>query len=172
MKKILITSLFSFLSLFLANAQNGYTYIDLAAGLMIKNHTVGELSYEWAGRYYNGNEIFIEYAVSPSSELPIYNSDGSLTYFDSSNNQNFLIGYAFKPLIARNKNVAFNLRLGASMGTDTEDFIGSLNAGFELNFFTRSGAILFFREKNQLVFFDNSQWRIGLLAGIKIPLKK
>lgn len=172
MKKILITALLSFIVLFTANAQSGYTYIDFAAGLMIKNHTVGELSYEWAGRYYNGNEIFVEYAVLPLPAIPVHNTDGSLTYFDQADKQNFLIGYVFKPLITRNKNVALNLRLGGSMGTDTEDFIASLHAGFELNFFTRSGTIIFLRQKSQAVFFDNSQWRIGLLAGIKIPLKK
>ena len=171
MKKLILFSLVALFP-FAASAQRGYTYIDFSAGLMIKNQTVGELSYEWSGKYYTGNEIFIEYAVSPSPDLAVYGNDSSLTYVDQSDDQNFMIGYAFKPLIARNKNVALNLRLGGSIGTDTEDFIGSLSAGFELNFFTRSGAILFLREKNQLVFFDNSKWRIGLLAGIKIPLKK
>lgn len=171
MKKLILFSLVALLP-FAARAQSGYTYIDFGAGLMIKNHIVGELSYEWAGRYYSGNEIFLEYAASPSPDLHVYNSDSVLKFKGQPDNQNFLVGYAFKPLIARNKNVAFNLRLGGSIGTDTEDFIGSLNAGFELNLFTRSGAVLFLREKNQLVFFSRSQWRIGLLAGIKLPLKK
>lgn len=171
-KSILVSLAAIFFSPLIARAQSGYTYVDLAAGAMIKNHIVGELSYEWAGRYYNGNEIFLEYAVSPNPALKIYISDSILTEKDPRDKQNFLLGYTFKPLIARNKNIALNLRLGGGIGTDTDGFIGSLNAGFELNFFTRSGAVLFLREKNQLVFFDRSQWRIGLLAGVKIPLKK
>lgn len=172
MKRLMLTFLFFIFFLPFVKAQRGYTYIDIAAGAMYKEHFVAELSYEWAGRYYNGNEVFLEYARQPTSSIVNLGPDGSLVTFDRPRSENYLVGYAFKPLITRNKNVALNLRLAGSIGTDTDLFLGSLSAGLELNFFTRSGLVVMLREKNQLVFFAGNQWRIGLLAGIKIPLKK
>ncbi len=43
-----------------AHGQKGYRYLDVAAGIFTDSYQAMELSYEWQGRNYKGNEILLE----------------------------------------------------------------------------------------------------------------
>ena len=60
MKTVLLLST-AFLLCVSVYGQNGYQYLDLSAGVSTRNFEVGEISYEWQGRYYKGNEFFFQY---------------------------------------------------------------------------------------------------------------
>ncbi|UZS00022.1 hypothetical protein [Chondrinema litorale] len=183
MKRLFITLLI-LSSHSLLKAQKGFNYLDVAGGTMIKNQLVSEISYEWVGKYYSAHEVFLEYAIDKGDEIFKKQNDKDFSLQDTDNStdtiiynpndhiRNFMVGYAYKPLITRNKNVALNLRTAGSTGTNELDFIASLSLGFELNVTFSNGWVWTLREKNQVVFYDPQSWRIGLLTGIKIPLTK
>lgn len=134
-------------------AQDGFKYIHLNVGTMIRNQIVSEISYEWMTKNYTGNEILIEGAYNHRTER-----------------KNLLIGFAYKPLIIRNKNTGVHLRLSGSIGSDNSDFICATGIGLEGFLSFSNGWILTLSQKNQAVFFDEQKWRFGALVGLKIPL--
>lgn len=150
-------------------AQSGFDYLDLMGGAMVRNNKVGELSYEWVGKYYKANEIFLEYVINKNEEFNI--QADSVIISEQVNRKNILVGYAYKPLLTRSKNIALSLRLAGGIGGNNDGFIASLSISPELNITFGNGWIWSIREKNQVVFYDPGTWRIGILTGLKIPLK-
>lgn len=153
MKRILIVLALVAGIPYTSNAQQGYKKLDIAAGYLLTDQLVAELSYEVGGRYHSAMEVIADYSYNRRSER-----------------NNWKVGLGYKPLITRNKNTSLNLRLTTSAGTNEQKFIASVSAGMELNFSFNSGIIFMIRQKNELVFFDQDNWRSGLLAGFKLPL--
>ena len=179
MKTVLLLST-AFLLCVSVYGQNGYQYLDLSAGVSTRNFEVGEISYEWQGRYYKGNEFFFQYGRTDRDYILTVDSlaidsmatDTTLFLPRTREIQNFLVGYAYKPLITRSKNLALNLRLAGAVGTNEDQFIASLSAGFELSYTFPNAFVLMVRQRNQVVFWAREPWRVGAFVGLKIPLVK
>lgn len=179
MKTVLLFST-AFLLCISVYGQNGYQYLDFSAGVSTRNFEVAEISYEWQGRYHKGNEFFFQYGRTDRDFIQVVDSlaidpmamDTTLFFQRTRQLQNFLAGYAYKPLITRKKNLALNLRLAGAVGTNEDKFLASLSAGFELSYTLPNAFVLMIRQRNQVVFWAREPWRVGAFVGLKIPLIK
>ncbi|TPE41558.1 hypothetical protein [Pontibacter mangrovi] len=152
MRKPLLLSLLLLIVL-PCRAQEGYTHLNLAGGWMYKDALTANLALEFSKRHYNSYEIF---------------GDAYKSNVDDS--KNWLVGAAYKPMLTRSRNTFLKLRLGAGIGSNTEHFIGALQAGLELGYVLPGNVVLMLQQKNEGVLRVNHNFRTGLLAGIKIPL--
>jgi hypothetical protein len=144
------------------SAQSGYKYINASVGMMYPDAYNLTLNYEWVNKYHNTWELGGEYYAKRET----FNNDHP---FKSP--YNWLIGPVYKPVLSRSKNVTFRFPMGARLGSNRDSFIAALQLGFELSTTFRSGLEFMITQKNQYVFFaDDSNWRIGLGVGLKIPL--
>ncbi|UZR99613.1 hypothetical protein [Chondrinema litorale] len=153
MKWVLVWLVAMTLIAFKVNAQEGYNYLDIAGGYLVKDTYGIELSLEFGKRYHNQLELLFDYAHNTHSER-----------------NNYMLGLAYKPLITRKRNTVLNLRVSAALGTNEYDFIAGISTGLELNFAFSNGWIFFLRPKGDLVLWDKDHWRIGMLAGVKFPI--
>ncbi len=71
-------------------------------------------------------------------------STSALTVFFWQNYRSYGVGAAYKPCVVRGRNYHGNLRLGASAGSDTKDFLGGLHVGYEHNYALSFGCAAFF----------------------------
>ena len=78
-------------------------------------------------------------------------------------------GVAYKPCVYRTKNAYGSLRIGASGGSDTHDFVGWANVGYEQNYALRHGWHLFWQVKTDLCINGKDLFRTGVVLGFKIP---
>ena len=79
------------------------------------------------------------------------------------------LGVAYKPCVYRAKNAYGGLRIGASGGSDTHDFVGWANIGYEQNYVLRHGWHLFWQIKTDLCVNGKDLFRTGIVLGFKIP---
>lgn len=79
------------------------------------------------------------------------------------------LGIAYKPCVYRAKNAYGSLRIGASGGSDTHDFVGWANVGYEQNYVLRRGWHLFWQVKTDLCINGKDLFRTGVAIGFKIP---
>ena len=149
-------------------AQSGSGRVSLGTGLLYENGWDVTLAYEHETKYHNAWEFFgnvylkwDECAsckhICPDSFWQNYRSYG--------------VGAAYKPCVVRGRNYHGNLRLGASAGSDTKDFLGGLHVGYEHNYALRSGVQLFWQVKSDVMIEGKDLFRTGVVLGVKLPLK-
>lgn len=80
------------------------------------------------------------------------------------------LGIAYKPCVLRGRNHHGNLRIGASLGSDTRKVIGAGHIGFEHSYDFRRGWSLFWQVKEDIVLRGEDLFRTGVTVGIKVPL--
>lgn len=79
------------------------------------------------------------------------------------------LGIAYKPCVTRSKNKYGSLRLGASAGSDTHEFVGWAHVGYEHNYVLRHGWHLYWQVKTDVCINGQDLFRTGLVLGIKLP---
>jgi hypothetical protein len=79
------------------------------------------------------------------------------------------LGIAYKPCVARSRNKYGSLRLGASAGSDTHEFVGWAHVGYEHNYVLRHGWHLYWQIKTEVCINGQDLFRTGLVLGIKLP---
>ena len=62
-----------------------------------------------------------------------------------------------------------SLRLGASAGSDTHEFVGWAHVGYEHNYVLRHGWHLYWQIKTEVCINGQDLFRTGLVLGIKLP---
>lgn len=83
------------------------------------------------------------------------------------------VGVAYKPCVSRGRNHYGNLRIGASAGSNTDDFLGGVHAGYEHSYSLHKGWMLYWQAKCDLMLPNrNDLFRTGVVIGIKIPTNK
>lgn len=82
------------------------------------------------------------------------------------------VGVAYKPCVFRGKNNYGALRLGGSLGSDTHEFVGWVNAGYEHNFVLHHGIKLFVQARTDLAINGLDLFRTGVSIGFKFPVGK
>lgn len=148
MKKHLLTLVCTTILSISTFAQSGSGRVSLGTGLLYENGWDVTLAYEHETKYHNAWEFFgnvylkwDECAsckhICPDSFWQNYRSYG--------------VGAAYKPCVVRGRNYHGNLRLGASAGSDTKDFLGGLHVGYEHNYALRSGVQLFWQVKSDVM---------------------
>lgn len=172
MKKIVKTALlFALAGLCFAtsvNAQRNSDRLSLGIGLLYKNGMDMTLAYERETNYRHAWEFFtngyLQWAecnsckhICPESFWRNYRTYG--------------FGMAYKPCVGRGRNHYGNLRIGASAGSDTDRFLGGLHFGYEHNHALRSGWVLYWQVKNDVMIKGADILRTGIVLGMKLPVK-
>jgi len=147
---------FLFMAAINVKAQNGLKFFSLRSGWVAGNAFTSTVSYDFNTMYFNQNEVFAEY----------YQNYKNHEY------KSIMAGIVLKPVMFRNRNTTVRYRFGAGIGTTTKKFVAAPQLGFEFAQSIGSGIDLLILNRNQLTFFvDNKdRWRIGIEAGIRIPL--
>lgn len=149
-------------------AQQNSDRISLGFGCLYERGLDVTLSYEHETKYHNAWEYFVngyikwdECAscghVCPESFWNNYRSYG--------------FGFAYKPCVARGRNHHGNMRLGASGGSDTHDFLGGIHLGYEHNYTLSHGWKLFWQVKTDVMIKGEDLFRTGIVLGVKLPVK-
>jgi hypothetical protein len=155
MKKALLFA-FIFMAAINVKAQNGTRFFSLRSGWVAKNAFTGTVSLDISTKYFNQKEIFAEYYQN-------YNNHDLKTIMG---------GFVLKPVMFRSGNTALRFRLGAGIGSTTRKFVAAPQLGVEYSQSIGKGFDLLVVNRNQVVFGGDKadKWRIGLEAGIRIPL--
>jgi hypothetical protein len=155
MKKALLFA-FIFMAAINVRAQNGTKFFSLRGGWVAKNAFTGTLSYDISTRYFNQNEIYAEYYQN----------------YKNHDLKTIMGGFVLKPVMFRSGNTALRFRLGAGIGSTTRRFVAAPQLGLEYARSIGKGFDLLIINRNQVLFWgDNAdKWRIGIEAGIRIPI--
>lgn len=148
-------------------AQSNSDRLSLGVGCLYQNGLDLTLSYEHEGKYHHAWEFFangyIKWAecasckhICPESFWKNYRSYG--------------FGVAYKPCVVRGRNHYGNVRIGASVGSDTRRFLGGIHLGYEHNYVLRGGWQLFCQVKTDLMIKGEDLFRTGIVLGVKLPL--
>lgn len=151
-----------------ASAQRNSGRLSLGAGLLYENGMDLTIAYEHEGNYRHAWEFFangyLKWAecascghVCPDSFWRNYRSYG--------------FGAAYKPCVVRGRNHFGNLRIGASAGSDTRKFVAGLHLGYEHNYVMRSGWMLYWQVKSDVMIKGKDLFRTGIVLGVKLPVK-
>lgn len=168
MKKIILIGFLLFAILVSSYAQSGGNRFSVGTGALYERGMDITLSYEHETQYHNAWEyfgnIYLKWDecsscahVCPESFWNNYRSYG--------------IGVAYKPCITRGRNKYGNLRIGASVGSDTHNFLGGAHLGYEQNYTLRSGWQLFWQVKTDVMITGEDLFRTGVVIGFKLPIK-
>lgn len=150
------------------DAQSGGGRVALGTGLLYERGWDLTLAYEHETRYHRAWEYFgnvylkwDECAsckhVCPESFWRNYRSYG--------------LGVAYKPCVVRGRNHHGNVRLGASAGSDTKEFLGGIHVGYEHTYALRGGWQLFWQMKTDVMIEGKDLFRTGIVLGVKLPIK-
>ncbi len=169
MKKLLFVMALVFCSASATFAQSHSDRISLGVGALYERGLDATLSWEHETKYHNAWEYFVngylkweECAscnhVCPESFWHSYNTWG--------------VGIAYKPCVVRGRNHYGNLRIGASGGSNTHDFLAGIHVGYEHNYALRHGWQLYWQAKCDVMVPDRKDlFRTGIVLGFKIPTK-
>ena len=149
-------------------AQTNSDRISVGVGALYERGLDMTLSYEHETKYHNAWEYFANGYIKwdecqscghicPDSFWRNYRSYG--------------FGIAYKPCVTRGRNHHGNLRIGASAGSDTKDFLGGAHFGYEHNYTLRGGWKLYWQVKNDIMIKGKDLFRTGVVLGVKLPVK-
>lgn len=156
-------------------AANGMAYAQsanqnrlmLSAGLLYERGLDATLAWEHETRYHHAWEFFASaYTKFQKDEVAGHYTKDS--FWKSYNTWN--VGVAYKPCISRGRNHYGSLRIGASAGSDTHEFIGFIHVGYEHTYALRSGWALFFQLREDVSIPGKDNFRTGFGLGVKCPL--
>ena len=166
MKKAIFICM-AFLASMASYAQSNSNRLSLGFGMLYENGLDTTLSYEHETKYHNAWEFFangyLKWAECPSCQHVCPE-----TFWHHYNSYSF--GAAYKPCVSRGRNHHGNLRLGGSVGSDTDRFVGGIHLGYEHNYALRGGWTLFWQVKTNVMIKGEDLFRTGIVLGIKLPL--
>ncbi|MEN0053582.1 MAG: hypothetical protein AAGC65_07925 [Mucilaginibacter sp.] len=155
MKKVLLFA-FIFMVAMNVKAQNGTKFFSLRGGWVAKHAYTGTLSFDISTRYFNQDEIYGEYYQN----------------YKDHDIKTIMAGFVLKPVLFRSGNTALRFRLGGGLGSTTRRFVAAPQLGLEYAQSIGKGCDLLILNRNQVLFWGDHKdtWRIGLEAGIRIPI--
>ena len=152
-----------------ANAQSNSNRIGLGVGAMYERGLDATLTFEHETRNHNAWEYFGNYYIK-------YDKDpdaGHITKESFWNNYKTLtLGIAYKPCVYRGKNNYGALRIGASGGTDTDEFVGVVHLGYEHDYALRNGWKVYWQVKTDMCINGKDLLKAGVALGFRLPVDK
>lgn len=150
-----------------SHAQDGSNRISLSTGVLYERGLDLTLSYEHETKYHNAWEYFGNVYLK-------WDECASCGHVcpDSfwKNYRTYDFGIAYKPCVVRGRNNHGNVRIGASVGSDTDKVIGGIHVGYEHNYALRSGWQIFWQVKTDIMIKGLDTFRTGAALGIKYSL--
>ena len=148
-------------------AQDGSNRISLGTGVLYERGLDLTLSYEHETKYHNAWEYFGNVYLK-------WDECASCGHVcpDSfwKNYRTYDFGIAYKPCVVRGRNNHGNVRIGASVGSDTDKIIGGIHVGYEHSYALRSGWQIFWQVKTDIMIKGLDTFRTGAALGIKYSL--
>ena len=150
-----------------ANAQNAKS-VNIAIGVMYPQTVDATLSYEVGTKHHNAWEFFGNVA-SKWKDCPSCGHICSESFWKD--NRTWGLGVAYKPCVVRTRNTYGSLRLGGSLGSDCNNVLGGIHAGYEHNYALKGGWRIFWQVKCDCVIVGDDLFRTGVTIGVKIPTR-
>ena len=167
MKKIILMTMLLIATLTSSYAQDGSNRISLGTGVLYERGLDLTLSYEHETKYHNAWEYFGNVYLK-------WDECASCGHVcpDSfwKNYRTYDFGIAYKPCVVRGRNNHGNVRIGASVGSDTDKVIGGIHVGYEHSYALRSGWQIFWQVKTDIMIKGLDTFRTGAALGIKYSL--
>ena len=168
MKRFLLVALVSMVTALGAHASDRTARVGLSTSLLYERGWDAALLVERETRYHNAWEYFANVYLK-WEDCPSCGHVCPESFWHSYNTWN--IGFAYKPMAYRSRNLVGRMRFGASLGSDTDEVIGGIHLGYEQDYELRHGLVLFWQAKSDMIINGRDLFRTGLAIGIKIPVK-
>lgn len=143
--------------------------VSLASGLLYPNTVDATLSYEVETKYHNAWEFFAGGAAR-WKECPSCGHVCAESFWKD--HPKWGLGVAYKPCVYRWRNVFGRVRVGASLGGDTDNVLGGIHVGYEQNYSLRGGWRIFWQVKGDCLIKNDDLFRVGAAVGVAIPCNK
>ncbi|SDB76915.1 hypothetical protein SAMN05192581_101479 [Bacteroides ovatus] len=167
MKKAILMAMLLIATLTSSYAQDGSNRVSLGTGVLYERGLDLTLSYEHETKYHNAWEYFGNVYLK-------WDECASCGHVcpDSfwKNYRTYDFGIAYKPCVVRGRNNHGNVRIGASVGSDTDKVIGGIHVGYEHSYALRSGWQIFWQVKTDIMIKGLDTFRTGAALGIKYSL--
>lgn len=167
MKKAILMAMLLIATLTSSYAQDGSNRVSLGTGVLYERGLDLTLSYEHETKYHNAWEYFGNVYMK-------WDECASCGHVcpDSfwKNYRTYDFGIAYKPCVVRGRNNHGNVRIGASVGSDTDKVIGGIHVGYEHSYALRSGWQIFWQVKTDIMIKGLDTFRTGAALGIKYSL--
>ena len=164
LKTMILTLTMAALGL-VSHAQNSRS-VNVSAGLLYPNTVDATLSYEFETKYHNAWEFFVNGAAK-WKDCPSCGHVCAESFWK--NHPTWSLGAAYKPCVYRWRNSYGRMRIGASLGGNTDEFIGGLHIGYEQNYSLPHGWRLFWQVKGDCLINNPDLFRVGAAIGVAIP---
>lgn len=135
-----------------ANAQEGFQFGLIKAGIQHPDSWSVSAGLDMVTRYHNSLELALRFE-SPKVE-----------------NQEMFLAVNYKPLLTRSRNSSVKFRFGAQAGSDSHDFIGGPQAGWEWQYSLSGNLDLLLVNQYSYCFGSERGWRIGAEIGFRFTL--
>lgn len=147
-------------------AQSNSNHISLGVGALYERGLDATISVEHETKNHNVWEYFAKCYLKYEKD----ETAGHITK-DSfwKNYRTWGAGIAYKPCVYRGKNAYGSIRLGGSLGSDTEEVVGWCNVGYEQNYVLLHGWHIYWQVKSDVCINGKDLFRTGIVFGIKIP---
>lgn len=143
--------------------------VNLSAGLLYTNTLDATLSYEIETKYHNAWEFFANGAAK-WKDCPSCGHVCAESFWKD--HPTWGVGVAYKPCVLRYRNAFGRVRIGASLGSNTDKFLGGIHLGYEHNYSLRGGWRIFWQVKGDCLINNPDLFRVGATAGVAIPCNK
>lgn len=167
MKKAILMAMLLIATLTSSYAQDGSNRVSLGTGVLYERGLDLTLSYEHETKYHNAWEYFGNVYLK-------WDECASCGHVcpDSfwKNYRTYDFGIAYKPCVVRGRNNHGNVRIGASVGSDTDKVIGGIHVGYEHSYALRYGWQIFWQVKTDIMIKGLDTFRTGAALGIKYSL--
>lgn len=148
-------------------AQTNSNRLSLGLGALYEKGFDVTLSYEHETKYHNAWEYFANVYIK-WDECASCNHVCPESFWN--NYRSYGFGIAYKPCVVRGRNHYGNFRIGGSAGSDTHKFLGGIHFGYEHNYALRSGWMLFWQVKTDVMIKGEDLFRTGVVLGFKLPI--
>lgn len=148
-------------------AQSGGSRVSVGIGALYEKGFDATLSVEHETKNHNAWEYFLNGYIQYAKDKEA----GHITK-DSfwRNYRTWAVGVAYKPCVYRGRNTYGSLRIGASGGSDTREFMGWAHVGYEHNYVLRGGWAVYWQAKTDLCVNGKDLFRTGVVIGVKRAL--
>ena len=164
--------LLAFVMMFMTMAATAQTYsnrVGIGVGALYERGFDATISVEHETKNHNAWEYFLNGYVKYEDDKTaghITNDSFWKSY------RTWGLGFAYKPCVYMGKNNYGCLRLGGSAGSDTDEFMGWVHAGYEHDYVLRKGWHLYWQVETDLCINGKDLFRSGVCVGFRLPTGK
>ena len=149
------------------SAQTNNNHYQVGLSVLYERGLDATVAYEHSTRYHNAWEYFATYYIKYEKD-PLSGHYTTDSFWNSY--RSWHVGICYKPCVSRGRNHHGNVRIGASVGSDTDRFLGGIHAGYEHSYALYKGWEIYYQVKVDMLLPDRKDlFRTGVSLGVKIP---